>query len=404
MPQNSKAGISQGLIILLALAAGISVANLYYNQPLLADIAKTFHISFQKVGLLSTYTQLGYALGIFLFVPLGDIREKRKIILVLITLVTVSLIGVATSPNISLLYVFSFTVGLTTGIPQLIVPLVAQLVAPEKRGKAIGTIASTMLIGILMARTVSGSIGYMFGWRYMFGFAAALMGILGVVLYFKLPKTPTVEKLNYLKLLRSLFDITKKYGALRKAAITGTLMFGAFSMFWTTLTFLLESPTFGMNTNQIGLFGLVGVVGAMGARMIGGLNDKLSSGRIILSCIFIGIISYSILGLAPLNILIVILGIITLDFGVQGTMVSNQTVIMGISNSEGSRLNTVFIVANFIGGAIGSAVGSLAWELYGWSGVCSVGFSMIFIALVINMNLQSTKVAVRAQLLRIKNK
>jgi len=391
MEQDRTPQLTQGLILLLALAAGISVANLYYNQPLLADIAKTFQISFKEVGLLSTYTQLGYALGIFLFVPLGDIIVKRKVILVLISLVVISLLGVALAQNIASLYFFSFTVGLTTGIPQLIVPLAAQLAAPEKRGKAIGTIARTMLIGILMARTVSGSVGYLLGWRYMFVLAAAMMALLGVVLYLKLPKTISEEKLSYGELLKSLLKITVKYKALRKAAITGALMFGAFSVFWTTLAFLLEGPKFGMNTNQIGLFGLVGAVGAIGARLIGGLNDKLRSADIILACIVMGLISYSLLALPVLDIGIIVVGIIALDFGVQGTMVSNQTVIISLNNNERSRLNTVYIVSNFIGGALGSTLGSLAWDMYGWDGVCLVGFAMILMAFFINVNVKKAK-------------
>lgn len=389
--QNSTPDISKGLILLLAIAAGISVANLYYNQPLLADIAKTFHISFQEVGLLSTFTQLGYASGIFLFVPLGDIKEKRKVILVLIAGVTISLLGVASAPNIYLLYIFCFTVGLSTGIPQLIVPLAAQLVAPEKRGKAIGTIASAMLIGILMARTLSGSVGFLLGWRYMFVLAAAIMGLLGLVLFFKLPKTTPDESITYGNLLKSLLHITIKYKTLRKAAITGAMMFGAFSVFWTTLTFLLESPAFGMNSNQIGMFGLVGVIGAVGARMIGGLNDKIRSSSIILACIILGIFSYSLLGLSTVTIPIIIVGIIALDFGVQGTMVSNQTVIISLNNNERSRLNTVYIVSIFIGGALGSTLGSIAWETNGWSGVCMVGFSMILIAFFINISFKRAK-------------
>ncbi len=403
MENKTPQQLTKGLIILLALAAGISVANLYYNQPLLADIAETFGISFQKVGLLATYTQLGYALGILLFVPLGDIIVKRKIILVLIALVSLSLLGVAVSPSITLLYIFCFTVGLTTGIPQLIVPLAAQLAEPEKRGKVIGTIASTMLIGILMARTVSGTIGYLLGWRYMFVIAASMMAVLGVVLYYKLPKTISDEKLSYGRLIKSLLTITLKYKKLRIAALTGAMMFGAFSVFWTTLTFLLESPQFGMNSNQIGMFGLVGVVGAFGARFIGGLNDKIKSYNIIVVCIFLALISYFLLSLSFLNVGIIIVAIIALDFGVQGTMVSNQTVIISLNSDERSRLNTVFIVANFLGGALGSAFGSVIWDIYGWTGVCALGASMIFVALLINIKIKNAIGVLVPQLVKGKN-
>lgn len=400
MEPHTPTHLSKGLIMLLAIAAGISVANLYYNQPLLADIAKSFQVSYQKVGFLTTCTQLGYAFGIFLFVPLGDIKVKRKIILSLIAFVIVSLLGVALSQNIYMIYFFSFTVGLTTGIPQIIVPLAAQLVEPEKRGKAIGTIASAMLIGILMARTLSGFVGYILGWRYMFALAALIMAALGSILYFKLPNTKSEINLTYGNLLKSLVTIFAKYKTLRKAAITGAMMFGAFSLFWTTLTFLLKGSQFAMNSNQIGLFGLIGVLGAMGARIIGGLNDKLKSSHIIIACITMGLISYSLLGLTTLNVWLIALAIIALDFGVQGTMVSNQTVIININSNERSRLNTIYIVSNFMGGALGSALGSIAWERYGWSGVCIVGFAMISIAFLINIDLKNIKLVVRESIFR----
>ncbi len=404
MERNRVPQLTKGLVLLFALAAGVSVANLYYNQPLLAEIAETFKISFKEVGLLSTYTQLGYALGIFLFVPLGDIIIKRKIILILISLVTISLLGVAVAPNVHLLYIFCFTVGLTTGIPQLIVPLAAQLSEPEKRGKVIGTIASTMLIGILMARTVSGSIGFWFGWRYMFVLAALMMSVLGVILYFKLPQTISDEKLSYGQLLKSLLTITIKYKKLRKAAFTGAMMFGAFSVFWTTITFLLESPLFGMNSNQIGMFGLVGAFGAIGTRFIGGLNDKVKSSHIILACIFLALISYSLLGLSILNVGIIIVAIVALDFGVQGTMVSNQTVIISLNTTERSRLNTIYIVANFIGGAVGSAIGSVTWDMYGWNGVCVVGATMIFVALLVNIQIKNVISTIVPQFVKVRNR
>jgi predicted MFS family arabinose efflux permease len=387
-PINTSRPLTKGLIFLLALAGGVSVANLYYSQPLLVDIANTFHIQPGKAGVISTLTQLGYAAGVFLFVPLGDIMDKRKIILALVCLVAISLLGVALAPSVELLYVFSFCVGLTTGIPQIIVPLAAQLASPDRRGKIIGTVVSANLIGILLARTVSGSLGFLLGWRFMFVIAAVMMGLLGIILYFRLPKVGSSEKLSYKELLRSLFALIKKYSVLRRGAVTGAMMFGSFSVFWTSLTFLLKSPSYNMNSNHIGLFGLVGAVGALGARIIGGLNDKKDSRVLILGCILSCIVAYGVLGLASTSILGIIIGIIVLDFGIQGTMVSTQSVIYSLSDSERSRLNTVFIVSNFIGGALGSTLGAIAWNLYHWTGVCAVGSVMLLIALFVNLKVQ----------------
>jgi len=196
--------LTKGLTFLLAIACGISVANIYYNQPLSSEIAKTFNTTSQAAGLISTFTQLGYASGIFLFVPLGDIREKRKLILTLILLVSVSLIGVATAQNLIWIYISSFAVGLTAVVPQIMTPLAAQLARPEERGKVVGTVVSGLLFGILLARTVSGYIGYIVGWRYMFVFAAILMCLLDIILYFKLPITGSNENLTYKELINQL--------------------------------------------------------------------------------------------------------------------------------------------------------------------------------------------------------
>lgn len=381
---NSKY-LTKGLTFLLALACGISVANLYYNQPLLVEIAKTFQITSREAGFLSTFTQLGYALGVFLFVPLGDIKEKRKLILTLNILVTIALLGVASAQNIIWIYICCFAVGLTTCIPQIILPLAAQLAKPEERGKVVGTIVSGALIGILLARTVSGYVGYLVGWRYMFYLAAISMLVLAVILYFKLPVAESYGELSYKELIKSVICMIGKYKVLRKASITGGMIFAVFSLFWTTITFLLQDAPYNMNSNQIGLFGLFGVVGALGARIIGKLNDKKESKIIVRMCIIICLISYIILGFSSTYILGIILGVIVLDFGAQGAQVSNQTRIYSLSDEERSRINTVYIVSNFIWGAIGSSLGSLVWNLYKWNGVCILGIVIIVIALVVNL-------------------
>ncbi|SEH47846.1 MFS transporter [Chryseobacterium culicis] len=377
---------SKGLIFLLALAAGVSVANLYYNQPLLGNIADEFHIDARRAGLLSTLTQLGYASGVFLFVPLGDIKDKRSIILILICFVTLSLLGVALVHNLILLYILFFCVGLTTGIPQIIVPFAAQLAPPKNRGKVIGTVVSAALIGILLARTVSGYVGYWFGWRYMFVIASVAMAFLGTILYFKLPANPPTVNLHYGDLMKSLRTIYNKYPSVKTSVITGGSMFGAFSIFWTSLTFLLESPIYDMNSNQIGLFGLIGAIGAVGARVFGSLNDKMNSRKIISMAAIICALSFLVLYPGKYSMItFIIAGVVILDFGMQGTLVSTQAIIYSLNDGERSRINTIFVVSNFIGGAIGSAFGSLAWSYFGWSGVCLLGFFFVLIALIANI-------------------
>lgn len=377
--------LTKGMILLFAIAGGLSVANLYYNQPLLAEIAKTFNTTSHNAGLISTFTQLGYALGIFLFVPLGDVKEKKKIILTLIGLVGIALLGVAIAKTILWMYIASFVVGLTTVSPQIMIPLATELANPKEKGKVVGTIVSGLLIGILLARTVSGFIGYKLGWRFMFMIAALVMFVLLIILFLKLPKTKPNVNLTYKNLLKSVLNLVVKYPTLRQISLSGALLFGAFSNFWTTTAFMLESPPYNMNSNQIGLFGLIGVVGALGASLIGRLNDKKDSKLIIRVCIILSIISYLIFKIFSLSIFGFIIGIILLDFGIQGAQVSNQTKVYSINPDERSRLNTVFVVSNFIGAASGSLLGSWAWNLYGWNGVCLVGLVMLTGALIINL-------------------
>lgn len=388
--------LTKGLIFLLALAAGVSVANLYYSQPLLGEIAAEFHINAREAGLLSTLTQLGYAAGVLIFVPLGDVKDKRNVIIALIGLVTLSLLGTAFAHNIILLYVLSFCIGFTTGIPQIIVPFAAQLAKPAERGKVIGNVVSAALIGILLARTVSGYIGYLFGWRFMFIGAAFAMALLGSILFFKLPKNPPEINLPYTALMKSLVTIYKKYSALQTATITGAGLFGAFSIFWTSLTFLLKSPVYGMNSNQIGLFGLIGAAGAIGARIFGVLNDKFNSRKIITAACFVSAASFLVLLPGKSSAVgYLIAGVILLDFGIQGVLVSTQSIIYRLNDNERSRINTIFVVSNFLGGAVGSALGALAWSYFGWPAICFLGFTFILIAFLANLDAQKRSLKIK---------
>ncbi|MBW4080559.1 MFS transporter [Paenibacillus sp. S150] len=380
---SSKSGIPRGLILLLATTSGLAVANLYYNQPLLADIGRSFGVSSNAVGYVSMFTQIGYALGMLLFVPLGDIRERRTLISVLLVAVALSLVGFAASQSLPWMYIASFAVGITTVVPQIIVPFSAQLALPEERGKVIGTVMSGLLFGILLARTVSGVIGDLWGWRAMYWIAAVLMLLLSFMLYRLLPETKPETSASYTDLLKSMGVLVRKYSTLREASLIGACMFGAFSVFWTSLAFFLEGPPYGYSSAIAGLFGLIGVAGAAGAPVIGRLADRIAPKRIIGLLILLTLISYGLFGLSGLSIWALIAGVIVLDLGVQGTQVSNQARIYALEPAARSRINTVFMVSSFAGGAAGSTLGSYAWEHWGWSGVCWTGGSLAAAALTI---------------------
>ncbi|KTD86589.1 MFS transporter [Paenibacillus etheri] len=376
-------GLTKQFILILAIASGLSVANMYYNQPLLADIGRTFHASSNAVGYVSMLTQIGYALGMLLFVPLGDIRERRTLISGLLIAVSLSLVGFATAQNLIWMYIASFAVGITTVVPQVIIPLSAELALPEERGKVIGTVMSGLFFGILLARTISGILGDMFGWRAMYWIAAVIMLLLSFILYQLIPKTKPENNSSYTDLLKSMGNLILKYSTLREASLIGACMFGGFSVFWTSLAFFLEGEPYHYSSSITGLFGLIGVAGAAGAPFIGRLADRIAPKKIVGILLLLTLIAYGFFGLAGFTIWSLIAGVIILDLGVQGSQVSNQTRIYALEPAARSRINTVFMVSTFTGGAIGSTLGSFAWQHWGWSGVCLMGGMLIVAAICI---------------------
>ncbi|MDQ1232672.1 putative MFS family arabinose efflux permease [Paenibacillus sp. SORGH_AS306] len=353
------------------------------NQPLLADMATSFGISRDKAGYISTFTQIGYALGMLLFVPLGDIRERRKLISTLLILVTISLLGAAASTHIVWMYIASFAIGLTTVVPQILVPFSAQLATPEQRGKVIGTVMSGLLFGILLARTISGLIGGTWGWRWMYGIAAIMMFVLFLVLRRKLPHVEPLMKSTYSELLISIGGLIRQYAVLREGALIGALNFASFSVFWTSLSFYLEGEPYHYSSQIAGLFGLVGVVGALGAPIVGRIADRIQPKWIIGAMIVVTLISFVFFGWLGGTLIGLMIGIVLLDLGVQGAQVSNQARIYALNDSARSRLNTVLMVSTFVGGAIGSSVSSYMWKIGGWSAVSLSGGVFMLLSLIV---------------------
>lgn len=275
LENSSSFELTTVLIRVMAIGAGASVANLYYNQPLLVDMAQAFQVSPSRIGNISMLTQIGYALGMFFFIPLGDLRERRKLITSLLGAVILALLAMAFAPNITILELASFAVGLTTVVPQLIVPLAAQLAKPKEQGRVVGLIMSGLFLGILLARFVSGIIGHFWGWRAMYLIAAGFMIILLLLLRTYLPKCdPENSQITYPQVMRSLGQLILIQPILRKTSFMGGMLFGAFSLFWTTLVFFLKHPPYSYGSEIAGLFGLVGVVGASIAPFAGRLADK----------------------------------------------------------------------------------------------------------------------------------
>lgn len=380
LKKSSKLG--HGIVWFMAIACGVSVANLYYNQPLLAQMGRSFQIDPSQVGFIPMLTQIGYAVGLLLFVPLGDKLERRSLIVTLSILNVGTLVAVALSHSLIWLMIASLLVGITTVVPQLIVPFAAALAAPGERGRVVGNVMGGLLIGVLLARTVSGFVGASLGWRAMYWIAAVLMIVLAVTLARWLPKSQSSAQLSYVALLRSLPGLIQTQPVAREAALTGAMLFGVFSCFWTTLVFLLEVPPYHYGSQVAGLFGLVGVVGASAAPVVGRVADKNSPRLTLGLAIAVAIASFVIFWLLGHQLWGLVLGVILLDLGTQAGQVSNQARIYSLLPEAHNRLNTIYMVSYFAGGALGSYLGAYSWSVGQWNGVCLVGLLMLGVAAV----------------------
>ncbi|HCF28300.1 MAG TPA: MFS transporter [Cyanobacteria bacterium UBA11049] len=364
----------------MAIASGAAAANLYYNQPLLAIIAQNFQTSEHSIGVIPMLTQIGYAIGIFLLVPLGDLVERRRLILMMLVATAFALGAAAVSPNLIWLVGASLAIGMTTIVAQLIVPFAANLASPQARGKVVGMVMSGLLIGILLARTVSGFVGANFGWRSMYWLASGLMIILALALSKLLPKSQPTLRVSYPKLMQSLFELIRSQPVLREASLAGAMSFGAFSAFWSTLVFLLAQPPYHYGSEVTGLFGLVGVVGAAAAPLVGKLADRRSPKLTVALGLTITTISFLVFWWQGHQLAGLIFGVILLDLGVQTTMVSNQARIYSLPPEAHSRLNALYIMFYFVGGALGSFLGAYGWSRWQWNGVCAVSLLMLMVA------------------------
>jgi Arabinose efflux permease len=381
---NTRPILTKLLILVMSIACGLTVANLYYIQPLLGDIAKTFHVDQLSIGFAAMLTQIGYAIGMIFILPLGDIKEKRNLIVIMLLFSVISLMSMFFSSNIYILTISSFAVGFTSIIPQLIIPLAAQLSNPQQKGQTIGTIMSGLLIGILLSRTVSGILGSYLGWRIVYLIAAIMMFALMLILRKLIPLCNPISDIKYSELLKSMIHLIKTEPILRESSLNGALIFSAFSAFWTSLIFLLESSHYNMGAEAAGLLGLVGVSGALAAPLVGKVADKRGSRFAIGICIVVVIVSYLLFFLFGFKIWGLVLGVILLDLGVQSCNVSNQARVHSLNEETRNRLNTIYMVSFFLGGAFGSFLGSYSYSHFGWYGVCTFGIITQILALIIH--------------------
>jgi predicted MFS family arabinose efflux permease len=356
---------------------------MYYAQPLLHTLALAFHVSNGTGGLLVTIAQVGYVLGLAFLVPLGDLLERRRLIISTMLLVAAGQGLAAAAPSFGLFALAVAVVGIGACMAQVIVPMSSSLAAEHERGRVVGTVMSGLLIGILLARTVSGLIAGAWGWRIVFVVAAGVMVALAATLRRFLPPVPSTQQMPYRALLASVFGLIVEEPVLRQRMVLGGLAFGCFSILWTSLAFLLSGPPFHYGNTTIGLFGLAGVAGASVAPVAGRLADR-GHGRIAATATLIILLgSWGLLALGRNEVPVLLAGIVVLDLGAQGIHISNQSAIYALQPEARSRLTTAYMVAYFLGGAVLSALTSALYSSGGWSSVCVLGTATAGAALLI---------------------
>ena len=358
----------------MAVATGAIVANLYYAQPLLHRVAETFHSGPGPTSWVITATQVGYAAGLLLVVPLGDLHPRRALVVRLYGVAAVALVACALAPSLWLFILASLAVGGASVAGQVMIPFAADLAPEERRGRVVARIMTGLLLGILLARTLSGLVAQATGgWRAIYWLSAALMIAFGLVLWRALPPEGVRPHRSYRALVGSSLSLLATEPVLRRRAWHGAVAFGAFSALWTTLAFLLSGNPYHYSSLVIGLFGLVGAGGIVAANVAGKLAD---SARVTLTTVAAGVLltgSFALLWAGHTSLAALIVGIVVLDMGTQGMQITNQAVIYALRPDARSRITSAYMVCYFIGGAAGSVSAGTLYDTHGWAGVCLLG-------------------------------
>lgn len=375
--------VDRRLIALMAVAGGASVANLYYIQPLLPTVAARFAVSEAAAGGLVTASQVGYAAGLVLLVPLGDIADRRRLCVVLLALCGAALWGVALAPSLVVLAIALTLAAMASAVAQVLVPFAGNLADDRDRGRAVGIVLTGLFMGILLARTVSGLLASVAGWRSPFLLAAVLAWVLAVVLGRRLPSRPPSSSLTYGAVLASTARMVVVVPLLRRRMLYGACGFAGFSVLWTALAFLLAGDPYHYGTRTISVFGLAGLAGAVGARRIGMLADRglVRPATGVLLTLTAG--GWIALALGASSLVALVIAIVLVDFAVQGQNVLSQSVLARHAPSTAGRTATAYVTSNFAGGAIGSAGSVAAWSAGGWSGVCWLGGAICALSLAL---------------------
>jgi predicted MFS family arabinose efflux permease len=380
--QTDTGALPKGTLWLMSLACGVSVANLIYNQPLLGDFARDFSATPEAAGQVATVSQVGYGLGLLFLLPLGDLVERRRLVIALTVLCAALMATTAFTPTLPLLILAHLFIGVTSMSAQILIPMGVEMAPAERRGHTVGTLMTGLLGGILLARTVSGVVADQFGWRVMYGVAAVMMVALAGALAARLPHRPPTLRMSYGRLMGSLWELIKTQPRLWPATLVSALSFASFSVFWTALSFLMREQ-FHRGASEAGLFGVVGLVGALGAPFAGKISDRLGSAFLVTVSLIVCAAAFGLMW-AWVTIPSLIIGVLLMDLGAQSVQVAEQSKVIALVPEARSRLNALYMVGRFAGGAVGSLTGAFAWAHGGWAGVCISSILMTVLALVVH--------------------
>jgi len=378
-PQSAVAPLGRTLILTMAVVCGIAVANNYYNQPMLGIMKREFPDSIW-VGFVPTATQVGYAVGLFALVPLGDLMDRRKLIVGQLLLLGAASLAASLAPTALTLVIASLFVGVFSTAAQQIVPFAAALATPENRGATIGTVMAGLLGGILLSRVLAGFVATYAGWREMFALGLPMALGAAVAMAATLPRDHPHSEMAYGAAIKSLLHLWNAEPVLRRASLMQAAMFASFSAFWTILAYHLEEPPFHLGAGAAGLFGIAGIAGVLAAPFAGRLADRRGSELVLSLSAALMLASWFVFGFWG-SLIGLIVGVIALDLAAQSAIISNQHLIYALRPEARNRLNTVFMTAMFIGGATGSIGAMFAWEHGGWNAVCGFGALLALAAL-----------------------
>lgn len=385
--------LTRPLLLVMAMSCGVAVANLYYNQPMLGLIARSFPRAAGWIGLIPTAPQIGYALGLFLLVPLGDLIDRRKLVLGQCAILAVALSAAAAAPSLFALAAALVATGAGASLAQQLIPFAAELAPASESGRVVGLMMSGLVTGILLARTVAGALGALAGWRIMFAIGAGLALVMAAALARALPASRPHVAVSWRRLMVSIGALIEESPTLRRATLIQAALFGAFSAFWATLALFLAGPPFHMGSAVAGLFGVVAAGGATTAPLAGRLADRHGPAAVIRVSILLVLGGFVLMAVWP-SLIGLGIGAVLLDIGVQTAMVANQTSVFALSAAARSRLNTVLVTGLFLGGATGSVLGTIAWRVAGWSGVTLAG--ALFACAAMLVHLRARRAAVPA--------